>query len=126
MSGEHRERLGSITRRIGTLEHFGWLERIIRWIVVLNVLDAIITLYWVETRQATEANPLMERVMLAHPVLFVVVKVGMVALGTALLWRLRKRRTAVVGIFVAFLVYYFVLLYHLRAADLRLLERLWS
>jgi hypothetical protein len=116
MSGEPRERLGSITRRIGTLEHFGWLERIIRWIVVLNVLDAIITLYWVETRQATEANP----------VLFVVVKVGMVALGTALLWRLRKRRTAVVGIFVAFLVYYFVLLYHLRAADLRLLERLWS
>lgn len=126
MSGEPRERLGSITRRIGTLEHFGWLERIIRWIVVLNVLDAIITLYWVETRQATEANPLMERVMLAHPVLFVVVKVGMVAVGTTLLWRLRKRRTAVVGIFVAFLVYYFVLLYHLRAADLRLLERLWS
>jgi hypothetical protein len=118
------ERLGSATRRIGTLEHFQWLERIVAAILVLNIIDAIFTIYWVSSRQAREANPFMAPLIEAHPVLFVGIKCGLVFGGTWLLWRNRKRKLAVVSIFTAFLVYYFVLLYHLNAAQLHIFRRI--
>ena len=46
------------------------------------------------------------------------VSLGLVSLGTVLLWRNRTRPLAVIGIFLAFLAYYFVLLYHLQFASL--------
>jgi len=49
-----------------------------------------------------------------HAVLFVVVKVTLVTLGSYLLWRQRQRPAAVVGVFLVFLVYYGILLYHLQ------------
>ena len=57
---------------------------------------------------------------------FVGVKTLLVSLGTYLLWRFRKRAMAVVAIFVCFLAYYFLLLYHLRAMNLRLFDRLMA
>lgn len=115
-----RERLGSATRRIGTLEHFRWLEQIVRWTLILNLLDAVMTLYWIWSGQAIEGNPLMAPVIAAHPVLFVVVKSALVGAGSLLLWTFRKRRLAVVGMFMSFMLYYCVLLYHLSAANLRI------
>jgi formate hydrogenlyase subunit 3/multisubunit Na+/H+ antiporter MnhD subunit len=118
------ERLGSYTRRyIGTAQHFGWLERILQVTLVLNVLDAIFTLWWVLTSQAIEANPLMATAIAAHPVVFVCVKLALVGMGSWLLWRHRKRPLAVISIFVAFLVYYGILLLHLRAAELGVLRQ---
>ncbi|MCC7386193.1 MAG: hypothetical protein IT384_30400 [Deltaproteobacteria bacterium] len=122
-SKETQERLGSRTRRIGTQEHFRWLERIIYAILILNVFDAFLTLYWVSTRQAIEWNPLMASLIEAHPVLFVLVKCTLVSLGSFLLWRHRKRPLAVISVFGAFLAYYWLLLYHLNAAQLRLFRR---
>lgn len=119
------ERLGSATRRIGTLEHFRWLEQIVRWILILNVLDATLTIYWVFTGQAKEANPLMDTLITTHPVLFVIVKCALVGMGSWLLWRYKKRPLAVVSIFGAFLTYYCLLLYHLNAANLRIFRHLF-
>jgi Domain of unknown function (DUF5658) len=99
------------------VEDTRWL-RLIRGLVagllVLNLLDALFTLLWVHAGYASEANALLRDLVQAHPVRFVLVKVGLVGLGSTLLWRYRRRPSAVVGIFVAFLVYYFLLLYHLR------------
>jgi hypothetical protein len=53
-----------------------------------------------------------------HAVLFVLGKLSLVSLGTALLWRRRKIPIAVVGIFIVFLVYYFIMLYHLQFASI--------
>ena len=117
------ERLGSATRRIGTLEHFAWLERVVGWILVLNLLDAVFTIHWVSTRRAREANPFMAPLIEAHPVLFAIFKSILVFGGTWLLWRNRKRRLAVVAIFIAFLAYYFVLLFHLSSAGLHVFSR---
>lgn len=49
-----------------------------------------------------------------HPLAFVATKISLVSLGSFLLWTHRAHPLAVIGIFVIFLVYYVVLLYHLR------------
>ena len=94
-----------------------WIEGIIGALLVLNLCDAVFTLLWVRLGLASEANHLMRELVEEHAILFMVVKIGLVALGSLLLWRRRHRPVAVVAIFGAFLVYYAVLLYHLRFAS---------
>jgi hypothetical protein len=98
--------------RIGTREHFRWLEGIVKGTLVLNLLDALFTLVWVVNGLANEANPLLHVVVHEHPLAFVMAKLALVSLGSLLLWRYRHRALAVVGIFVAFLTYYLLLLIH--------------
>ncbi len=100
---------------LGTPQQFAWLRGIIQAILVLNVVDAVLTVLWIADRKATESNPLLFDLPATHPVLFVVVKTSLVSGGTFLLWRHRDRPLAVVSIFVAFLAYYFLLAWHLEA-----------
>lgn len=97
---------------IGTPEQFRWLHGIVKLILALNLLDATFTLTWVNAGLAREANPLLDHLVLAHPVMFAVVKLTLVGLGSLLLWHHRFRPMAVIGIFAAFVVYYVLLLYH--------------
>ena len=120
------ERIGSRTAKIGTLQHFRWLRNIVFATLVLNVLDAAFTVAWISAGLATEANPVMADVAHNDPTLFVTVKFLLVGLGSLLLWQQRKRPGAVVGIFLVFLAYYFVVLYHLQAMELRIFERLFG
>ena len=98
---------------IGTPEQFRWLLGIVKVVLALNLLDAIFTLIWVNAGLAREANPLLAEIVRDHPFAFAIVKLGLVAGGSFLLWRYRNRPLAVVGIFAAFLVYYMLLLYHI-------------
>ncbi len=100
---------------LGTPQEFGWLNGLIRAILVLNVIDAVMTVLWVADRKATESNPLLFDLPQQQPILFVLVKTSLVSGGTYLLWRHRDRPLAVVSIFVAFLAYYFLLAWHLEA-----------
>jgi uncharacterized membrane protein len=101
---------------IGTPQHYGWLQGIVKTVLVLNLLDSIFTLLWVRAGLAREANLMIDRLVEHHAVAFVAVKLGLVGMGSWLLWSRRDRPTAVVAIFVAFLVYYLLLLYHLQYA----------
>ena len=98
---------------IGTQEQYRWLLGIVKVVLTLNLLDAIFTLVWINAGLASEANPLLADIVRDHPVVFATVKLGLVAGGSFLLWRYRSRPLAVVGIFVAFIVYYLLLLYHI-------------
>jgi hypothetical protein len=109
---------------VGTHEHFAWLYKIIAAILVMNTADAILTMWWIYTKQATEANPVMELLVNEHPVTFVLAKLSLVFLGCLLLLRNRTRPLATIGIFAAFLLYYFVLIYHLNAMQLQLWSRI--
>ncbi len=109
--------------RIGTAQHFRWLHGIVAVTLVLNLVDAVLTLFWVGAGFAREANPLMRDLVVHHPVYFAVAKLGLAGLGSLLLWWLRDRPLAVIGIFTAFAVYYLILLHHLRF--LSLLVRAW-
>ena len=101
---------------VGTPQHFRWLNGIVKTLLVLNLADAIFTLAWVHSGLALEANTLIDELVNEHTLGFILVKLGLVALGSWLLWRRRRRPLAVVGIFAAFLAYYLVLLYHVQYA----------
>jgi hypothetical protein len=112
--------------RVGTIEHFRWLNGIVVATLVLNLADALLTIGWVAAGAADEANPLLSGLVHGHPALFAAVKIALVSLGSWVLWRFRRRGLAVVAIFVGFLAYYFLLLYHLQALELGLLKRLFG
>jgi hypothetical protein len=103
--------------RLGTAQHFRWLKGIVKWVLVLNLCDAIFTLVWVRWGLAREANTLLDELVNEQAVAFVVTKLGLVSLGSWLLWRRRDRPLAVIAIFIAFVLYYLVLLYHLQYAS---------
>ena len=104
--------------RIGTSQQIRWLGGIVKTVLVLNLLDAVFTLVWVRAGLAREANALMRDLVNENAVLFVVVKLGLVSLGSLVLWQRRTHAAAVVAIFVVFLVYYLILLYHLQYSSL--------
>ena len=91
-------------------------------VLVLNLFDAMFTLFWVRAGLAVEANALMRSLVNEHALLFVTIKLGLVSLGSWLLWQRREHAGAVIGIFAAFVVYYLVLLYHLQFSSLLVRE----
>lgn len=113
--------LGPAPLTIGSDQHYRWLESIVKNVLVLNLLDAVFTLWWVGNGLATEANALLED-LVERPLLFVLAKLALVSLGSIFLWRLRRRPLAVIAIFGVFFAYYMVLLHHLRFSAVLLAE----
>lgn len=103
---------------IATPEQLGWLDGIVKAVIVLNLLDIVFTLIWVGARRAEEANVLLDNLVNDHPLLFVLTKILLVSLGSFLLWKHRSHPFAVVGIFLIFISYYYVLLHHVRFTSL--------
>ena len=103
---------------IGTRLHFQWLNNIAKWILVLNLIDGVLTLYWVEYYQAREKNVMMSDLLHQSGLLFMVVKLTLVSLGTLFLWRNRSNALAVTALFIAFFSYYLVLLVHLEYSSI--------
>ena len=112
-------RLGSIA--IGTVEHFEWLYGIAKWVLVLNLLDGVFTLIWVEHFHAREMNLLMSDLVHTNALSFMLVKLTLVSLGILFLWRQRSNALAVISLFVAFFSYYVILLVHLQYSSIVLL-----
>jgi hypothetical protein len=90
----------------------------VKTLLVLNLIDAVLTLFWVRAGLAREANSLLRDLVNDHAVTFVVVKLGLVSLGSWFLWSRRNHAIAVVSIFISFLAYYLILLYHLQYTSL--------
>ena len=88
------------------------LRMVVVAVVVLNLLDAVFTLLWVELGIATEANILLTGLLDSSAVAFMVVKLALVSLGVMLLYRQRERRLAVVGLVVCMAAYNALLIYH--------------
>ena len=103
---------------IGTHKHYRLLRALVISLVLLNALDGILTIFWIETGGFTEANPLMNVLISNHPVLFISVKMLLVCLGIILLWRNRNHAFAVISIFLCFTVYCFVLTFHFSALNI--------
>ncbi len=99
---------------IGTPQHYRWLLGIVKAVLVLNLLDAMFTLWWIRTGMAVEANALLRDLINQSPLGFVLAKLGLVSLGSLALWLRRRHPLAVAAIFGAFFVYYLILLHHLR------------
>lgn len=100
---------------IGYPHQYEWLRTVLGAIFVMSALDGLLTIYWVSSGLATEANPLMAALLNLHPVAFMVAKLTLVAAGVLLLLRYRLKALSIVGSFALFLVYYYVIVYHLAA-----------
>lgn len=106
---------------IGTHLHFEWLGGIAKSILVLNLIDGVLTLIWIEFFGAGEANPMMSDLVYSSALLFMAVKLTLVSLGILFLWRNRNNALAVASLFLAFFSYYWVLLIHLEFSSISLL-----
>lgn len=85
-------------------------------VLILNLLDAVWTLCFVEAGVADEANPLMSSALGHGPLGFMVFKLALVSLSVLLLWRLRHRRSATVALFSGAAAYGLVVSWHLANA----------
>ena len=94
-----------------------WLGLAAAALIVLNLVDAIFTLVYTEVGVATEANPLMDTALRSSPLAFMLVKLALVSLGVLVLWRLRHRRAAAVGLVGATTAYLSLVAYHVTAAS---------
>lgn len=96
-------------------------RRAVTWaaglVVVLNMLDAAWTLALVRVGAADEGNPLMDQALSWGPMRFMLAKLTLVSLSVLLLWRLRDRWSAVIGLFSAAATYLSICGYHLSHAD---------
>jgi len=119
-------RLPTNVRWVGTHEQFSWLGSLLQIVIALNLIDAVLTIIWVHSGRATEANPLLAELVNNTPLLFVLVKMSLVVSASYLLWRHRRRASAVIGIFMVFGGYYALLLYHLQSMQLSLLRRFFD
>lgn len=94
----------------------GWLWHAVVAVVLLNLADAVFTLWWVHTGVATEANLLLQDLVVRNAVGFAAAKFSLVSLGLLLLWRERRRPLATFGIAMSFTAYNALMLYHLGIA----------
>jgi len=106
---------------IGTGEHVRWLYGIAKGLLVLNLLDGVFTLIWVQHFGAGELNIMLSDLVQSSALLFMLVKLTLVSLGTLFLWRNRSNSLAVIALFLAFFSYYLVLLFHLQYSSLMFL-----
>lgn len=81
-------------------------------IILLNALDGVLTIAWIETGRAIEINPLMGMLIDIHPVLFMCIKILLASLGTLLIWRFRDRSLAVASLYLCVAAYSLLMLYH--------------
>jgi len=102
---------------IGANGEIRGLYGIAKWLLVLNLLDGIFTLIWIEHFGAQELNIMMSDLAHGSPVLFMMAKLTLVGLGTLFLWRNRSSPLAVISLVIAFFSYYLVFLFHLQYAS---------
>ncbi len=98
-----------------------YLHRVAKSLVILNLLDAVFTLYWIRVGLAEEANAFMRDLVVNNALGFVLAKIALVSLGVVLLWRCRKHPFAAPALTGCCVLYFLVLLHHLRFSGMLLL-----
>lgn len=80
---------------------------------LLNLVDALLTIYWVRNGFATEGNALMASLLDMGNTPFLAVKMMIGATTAIVLWRWKNLRVAQYGLTVALAVYLGVMAVHL-------------
>jgi hypothetical protein len=82
-------------------------------VLILNLLDALFTLTYLQLQLAEEVNPLMSLAYRGSPVWFVAAKLGLVQLGLLVLFVNRQSHLARFALSGAAVVYSGIVSYHL-------------
>ena len=94
------------------------MRKIVNLVYVLTffiLVDLTATLYWIANELGHEANPVMQLFLNYSPLLFVIAKLGLSAVGIWILYFFRKRFTKIIfkALLGLNLVYISVFVYHL-------------
>jgi len=81
-------------------------------LLVLNLLDGLFTLAFLQAGVAEEANPLMRMAYEHSPVAFMGIKLGLVNAGAALLWVNRETPAARTALTIGVFMYAAIVAYH--------------
>ena len=92
------------------IDHYYWA---LVSLVIMNFLDAVFTLLWVEGGWATEMNPMMAEALSMGPGAFILIKLGLVSLAVTLLWMRREHIVARMLVPPLALIYCCVVTFHL-------------
>jgi len=71
---------------------------LLRLIFVANLVDAYLTLMWVDAGVATEANPIMNYLLQQGTEWFLAVKIGAISIACLILWRMRNVESVYIAI----------------------------
>jgi hypothetical protein len=88
------------------------MRSLVIFVLLANLADAGLTLWWIDQGHATEWNPIMAHVV-ERPVIFTATKVVLVSLGLWLLWLRRDHWLAKRGVLVVSLAFCGVMAMHL-------------
>ena len=94
------------------------MRKIVRLVYILTILiliDLTATIYWLANDLGHEANPIMAFFLEISPLLFVIAKLGLSAVGVWIIYFFRKRFTKTIFrvLLVLNLIYISVFVYHL-------------
>jgi Domain of unknown function (DUF5658) len=78
----------------------------------LNLLDGLLTVFWVRNGFATEGNQLMASLLDIGDLPFLAVKIGIGAIASIVIWRWRKFPVAQHGLTLTLLIYMSVMGIH--------------
>jgi len=85
-------------------------------LIALNLIDGVLTLYWIKEGIAFETNPLMRAWIQISPDLFILIKMLFVIMGASLLWICRKNRMAYWGGLLCLSIYSGIIFIHMHIA----------
>ena len=91
---------------------------LLRWLMLLSILDGFLTVLWVYGGVATEANPLLVDILNERVGLFWISKTLLVGLGAVLLSKNRNLRIAQFGLLLSLFLYMLITLEHVRISTL--------
>ena len=74
-------------------------------VLLLNIFDAVLTSFVVSNALAIEMNPLMGAVLELGIAPFVVIKISIILLSIAVLWKYRRVKLAKLGTSICLFVY---------------------
>ena len=85
-------------------------------LMILNIVEALATAFWIDNNLASEANPLMETWLNFSHTFFITMKIFLVTACSYLLWILRHRKLTYFLIAPVLVIYLWVFLKHANIA----------
>jgi len=89
---------------------------ILLFLMILNIIDALATAFWIENNLASEANPVMQTWLDISPTFFIVMKIFLVSVCGALLWKLRHRKLTYILLTPVLIIYTYIFFKHVSIA----------
>ena len=80
-------------------------------LLLLNIVDATVTIIVIDAGIAKEANPIMDYFLNLGFLPFLMVKLSVVSFASYVFWKYRQRKGAVIGIILSLILYISLSLY---------------